>query len=611
MAAEDKLELDDIVGIFRRRKAYLIWPFLLIMAAAAYVALTLPPVYQASAKIMVERQEIPRDIVETTVTGYVDERIEAVARRVLTDDNLWKIAKNLDLYPGERDPNNIGATAARMRADISREMESVNVSTRSGRRGSATIAFSLSFEYGDAEKARDAVNALAALFVSESQKGRLKQAQEVSRFLTQETDRLRKKITSLEDRLAEFKREHANTLPGMSASNIKLQELAQSELRDVENKIQVLEQRKARLEVELAAEDPTAGSLYGGKKGGLMSPEDRLSALRSQYISASASYAPDHPDLVRMRREIKALESQVGGSSRTSNLIDEYEANRRRLSELRQRYSDAYPDVRKLKRKVASLEKQLNRELAAGAGRSARSRRVSNPRYVTLKSQLEALEVELRNLRKRPAELRKKIEEYQRRLLDAPGVEKEYLALTRDYDAAKKKYREISEKQGEATLAQQLESSSKGERFVLAQPANTPLRPIKPNRPAILIIGLFLALGTGAGLASVAEYYDRTIHGARSVKNVTGAPPLVAIPDIDELLGHDKPKAKKIQDNSSLGKVALILLLVAVIGVVGMHYFWKPIDQLWMEATGNDLTSRWEDMLKNIDRAIGQNLGGK
>jgi len=143
----------------------------------------------------------------------------------------------------------------------------------------------------------------------------------------------------------------------------------------------------------------------------------------------------------------------------------------------------------------------------------------------------------------------------------------------------------------------------------LAQPANLPGRPIKPNRPAIIIIGLFLALGTGAGLASVAEYYDRTIHGGRAIRNVTGAPPLAAIPDIDHALGDVRPE--KGSSGFSFTRAALILLLMAILGLVGMHYFWKPVDELLMEATGKDITVQWQDMLKNIDKAIGQNLGGK
>jgi capsular polysaccharide biosynthesis protein len=55
----------------------------------------------------------------------------------------------------------------------------------------------------------------------------------------------------------------------------------------------------------------------------------------------------------------------------------------------------------------------------------------------------------------------------------------------------------------EARVAHGLEKGQMGERFTLIDPARLPEKPVRPNRPAILLIGLFLGIGAGVGTASL------------------------------------------------------------------------------------------------------------
>lgn len=607
MAAEERIELDDILGILRRRKAYFVLPFLLIMAAAAYVALTLPAVYGSTATILIERQEIPTDLVETTVTGYVDERIETISTRVMTDEQLWAIAETYDLYPEARSTDDIAATASKIRSKILRETASVGFTSRTGRSGTATVSFSISFEASTPEKAQGVTNSLAELFLLESRKDRIEQAEAVAGFLGQEADRLREEITVLEDKLAVFKQEHASKLPEVNSLNMKMLEKAEVELESTLRNIQGLEQRRIQLKAELAgtAREKTT---YGLRKGALLSSTERLSILRSEYLSGSATYGSGHPDMVRLRREISALEGQTGQQTESSRLIAAIEASREQLGVYLQRYSEEYPDVKKLRRRLSDLEKQLNKEVQSSASSASRSTAsvATNPRYLSLKGQLDSVLIELSSERSKPSSLRVKIAELENRLMQSPLVEKEYLILNRDYDGALKKYNVMKNKQSEALLAQQLESSSKGERFSLSQPAPLPTVPLKPNRPAIMIIGFVLALGTGIGLSSVAEYYDRRIHGVKAVRAIMGAPPLASIPMIG---GESRNMQNAGSSGFSFSKAAMILLLLLAMAGAGAHFLWKPLDQLWFDLTGQELVIQWEDILKSINSSIGSDLG--
>jgi uncharacterized protein involved in exopolysaccharide biosynthesis len=83
-------------------------------------------------------------------------------------------------------------------------------------------------------------------------------------------------------------------------------------------------------------------------------------------------------------------------------------------------------------------------------------------------------------------------------LLQIPNIEREYRDLTRDYDNAQTRYREIKAKQMQAEVAQELEKGRKAERFSLGEPPHA-RGPISPKRMQIVLIG-FVPRWAGLGL---------------------------------------------------------------------------------------------------------------
>mgnify|MGYP000028251795 CR=1 FL=1 len=60
----------------------------LVIFLAVVVALTLPPIYRSSAIVLVEAQEIPADFVMTTVTSYVEQRVQNIGLKTRDVLNL-------------------------------------------------------------------------------------------------------------------------------------------------------------------------------------------------------------------------------------------------------------------------------------------------------------------------------------------------------------------------------------------------------------------------------------------------------------------------------------------------------------------------------------------
>jgi len=114
----------------------------------------------------------------------------------------------------------------------------------------------------------------------------------------------------------------------------------------------------------------------------------------------------------------------------------------------------------RLKRLVGELEKQVAAAPASGA-RDREHAHADNPAYIQVKGQLDALNVERESAAAKRDGLRAKLEDYERRLAQTPGVERTYRELARELELAQLKYQEIRSKQTEVQVSQNLETEHK------------------------------------------------------------------------------------------------------------------------------------------------------
>jgi polysaccharide biosynthesis transport protein len=516
---ETATHLSDYLVVLRRRRAQVLRVAAAVFGLAVLLAILLPTVYRATAKLLIE-QEMAPDLVPSTVTGYVNQRIKIIETRVLTPENLAKVAEKAGIFEKERAAGKVREVGARMRDHIKVETVSANVTDpRSGATSTATVALNVSYDASSPDVAQKAAQELGTLFVNENRVVRTAKAQRTSGFLGEEEQRLRQHIDELEAKLAEYKEKNRGQLPELMNLNMQMFERSQRELEEAERQIYALEERKVQLQSQLALVEPHTGNSPGG----------RLREVEAQYLSASSVYSPDHPDVVRLKRELDSLKKQMGVSDSRAAVEGEYKKATQDLAAAREKYAEDHPSVAQLKKRVATLETQMRK---APPPRSGFSVRPDNPAYVNLQTQIDTVELNLRAAKEQRASAQQKIKDYETRLVQTPRVEQEGLALQREYESAVKKYREIKQSLMSAELALELEKEQRGERYSILEPPERPDSPHSPNRRAIILLGLVLGLGAGVGYASVAEYMDRTIRGARGVAGLLQAPPLAVIPYI-------------------------------------------------------------------------------
>ncbi|MGD2076361.1 MAG: lipopolysaccharide biosynthesis protein, partial [Gammaproteobacteria bacterium] len=532
-----------------------------------------PATFTSSATILIKEQDIPPELVRSTVTSYASQRIQAISQRVMARPNLLEIIDKYDLYTDERKRLTTEEIVEEMRENISLDMiDAQVVDPRSGRPTAATIAFRLSFSGEHPGQVQKVANELMSLYLKENLKERSQQASETLTFLSEEADRLRVEIAKSEEKLAAFKEEHADALPGMADLNFKVVERTEDEISEIDNQIRSLEETRSHLSSQLA-QTPA----YGDDRGDniMLDPAARLQAMRTEYLRLIARYSEDHPDVVRTRREIKALEQETGLTASPSALQSEkLEELRRELATLRNKYSSDHPDVARLQQQVNTLESSITSTPKPAPSVTPTP---TNPAYTQLQSRTEAIGVTIKSLQRKRGALEGKLTDYERRLAEAPQREWEFRTLARELRNATQKYQELRAKEMQARLAQELEKDSKGERFEIVEPPIRPEEPVSPNRPAILFLSLVLALGSGIGFAAVAESMDDSVHGSKSIASTLGAAPLAAIPYFENETEMSKRK-RRLATRAAAAVGAVVLVIVA------LHVFWTPLDVLWYKA---------------------------
>jgi uncharacterized protein involved in exopolysaccharide biosynthesis len=310
--------------------------------------------------------------------------------------------------------------------------------------------------------------------------------------------------------------------------------------------------------------------------------------LRSQLAAAKARYAPDHPDIPRLQRELAGLEQDeanqqvrktpADANSAANDLRRNLERAQGELAQARQKYGPEHPDRMRLEREVSQLQAELAAAPAPVAPPAADSPvplpGADNPAYVQIQAQLAATLNELKALDAETKKLRAQADSFQRDIRLAPQVEQQYRELTRDYDNTRLKYQELRSKMSEAKTAQNLEADRKGERFTLIDPPLPPEEPVTPNRPMIFIGGLVLSLGLAVALVWLLEVNDTSVRGRVDLVKLTGIPPLALVPYI----GTDaERRAGRRQLRLALGSA----MATACLAVVLIHVFYRPLDVLW------------------------------
>jgi hypothetical protein len=105
-------------------------------------------------------------------------------------------------------------------------------------------------------------------------------------------------------------------------------------------------------------------------------------------------------------------------------------------------------------------------------------------------------------------------------------------AMARDAKVNENIYNMLLQRLETAKITQRLEASKQGTRYTVLDPPRLPLKPIKPNKFLVAIVGIFLGASVGVGLILLLELTDHSFLGIDEAKEFLELPILAGISKI-------------------------------------------------------------------------------
>lgn len=463
--------LDYVRGVWRYRWIIPImaWP---IAIAGWFHVVQMPDVYRASAQVHVDTQSVLRPLMRgLAVDVNLQQRINMMARTLLTRPNLEQVARMTDLHLAAQTPEQMDRVINQLRSGIS-----ISGSEREN-------IYTIAYQHGDPVRAHAVVQGMLTFFVESALGDTRGEGDMAQQFLEQQIREHEQRLEAAEQRRADFRRQNVGLMPGDRGDYYQRLQGIQSQLEEAELRLREAENRRDEIERQLVGEEPVFGIMGDNRINETTSVDPRLNELKARLDDLLLTYTERHPDVAILRRTIEDLEQQ-------------------RQAELR----------------------LLRQARPTGGGELD-----TNPVYQQMRIALSNAQVEVSSLRVRVQEYQQQIVELQRLVDVIPEVEAELARLDRDYGITRANYQSLLERREQAQMTQTLEQRGENIQFRVVEPARVPGSPAGPNRPLFYTAALVVALGGGVGLAFLVSLLRPVFDSRKSLSRVTGFPVLGGI----------------------------------------------------------------------------------
>src|SRR2546422_443802 len=306
-AARKGAGVELALAVWSRRKWLAILTFAAPFAVAMSLGMALPNIYQATATVLVDRQQVPESFVRPTVTSALETRLHTISQEILSRSRLDALIKRFGLYPDFSKRVSAEEVIERMRGDIKLELKAVEAR---GQR-EATVAFAIKYVGSDPQTVAQVTNTLASFYIEENLKVRERQATGTAEFLKVQLEETKKRLDDQERLVSDFKRRYVGELPQQMETNLATLERLHIQLRlNSDNQTRAME-RRAALASQLAEADSLRVTPLGAPGAGPEEPQLRLVRLKQQLGELRARFSEKYPDVVVLRGEIAALEQEL------------------------------------------------------------------------------------------------------------------------------------------------------------------------------------------------------------------------------------------------------------------------------------------------------------
>jgi polysaccharide chain length determinant protein (PEP-CTERM system associated) len=536
------LDVEDYIDILRRHKGWIFGPFLLTLVASVVGVYLWPDSYESVAVIKIVPQQVPQNMVQSTITQDMSDRIAGMATTVLSRNVLITIVNNYDLYKAERKTMPM--------EDVVENIMRKNVHITPvvvGSNGRNVPAFTVQFTYHDRLMATRVVQELDSRFISANQSDRNSATNESKDFFKEQADQAKKEMDAIEAKLTQFRAANMGRLPDQIEQNVRQLTGLQSSYSFLTSSRNRAEMEKMNIEANLRIE-----------KG-------HKAELTREVPQAVAAAAPKSERLQEAEREVRNLEDN--------------------LASARQRFTEEYPDVKSLRNRLDIAKKRREEVMQEEAEARKNGAQPGQPlanrqerlnllevdgNIERLQSQAAGKDLEMSQYDSQIKQVQTSMSRIESQINSAPLGEQQYSDLLRERDMAKDKYVSLSGKLNQAQISQDLENRGQGDRLELLDPPSVPQTPTEPKRPLVIGIGAGLGLLLGIVIAGAREMKDTSLKNLKDVRAYTQIAILGSVP----LLENDFVVRRRRRMAWLAWTTACLLAVVTMAGSVVYYYYF-------------------------------------
>lgn len=492
---KETVDLRFYAAVLWRRKWIVLVPA--VLAALTSVIVTLPsimkPVYQSSSTLMIEfPQPLSKGLASLVDNPSVEEQLNRLQSQIQSNEFLTRMIVSTGL---REDPaaQEWARKNARRYPDLSfndlvdlklieylRGVVRTSGNTRKGVQGSGNIIQVSVADYYPA-RARRLVQNITSGIIEAGRGQQLREVQSTGNFSAMQLQEYEGKLKDAERRLEEFRREQVNrrAMP----TEVGPENLARAQ--DLRN----------QASADLRRQEQEMGDAGQSLRGSGVEPSRLDRFLAARGVAALLEQARGYErDYVR-----QSLSTGQSGQATAILLAREQDAMAAALRDTLQKREEVPP---------AALESALAYLRALAATELARTR-------------LNTISGELT--------------EYTHRLTSVPQADMELQRLEQEVANYRDLRNTFVTQLTSSQVTEAYGSSQIGEKISILEPAQHPLKPIRPKRNMIILLSVMAGLAVGMVGAFVLEHHDQTFRDVPDTERHLGVRVIGTIPNLENL----------------------------------------------------------------------------
>jgi uncharacterized protein involved in exopolysaccharide biosynthesis len=496
----------EIMALLVRRKWWIVYPFLALSCAVLLLTHMLPRLYESKALVLISPRDVPNDFVKDLLAGSTGQRLNAIEQTVLSRTNLLEILTEFRDSLPEYKNLNIEEQIVNLRNKI----DLIFNKTVGVGEVPITTSFTIAYSNRNPEVAQKITDKVTSVFIKQDLLARESKISRTVSFLKDSLEKVSVMLDASETKKKNLKAAHRNELPEYMTTNLSMLNTLSDQKRGYLEAIDRYQNDLLGVDRQLSITEQT-----------LIKPKPVI------YVPPPAPKNPQLDEYVKAQNELNALVAKG--------------------------LKPGHPDVQVATNKLANIRSQLTSDELASLDRKndkpspepLKDETGPNPAYVNLISQKATIENELKIRRENLTKIDAEIERYNNYIRNAPQSEQQVAEVLLENADLTKQYHDLKDKLDQAKLGEDLETRQQGSQFKVQDPANLPLTPTKPAKPAIAAAGILFSLVFSIALAIIIDIANQKMWTLSDVESLLGTTVLVEIPEIVTLADLSASRRRK------------------------------------------------------------------